>query len=147
MPPRIRTPLASLATDAVLQQPRPWTATLSARAFSSTPCLEKMSRIRQKMFQWFQSRKGREIAETGRGPRYLGPNRDQPFPLNPLFRSLPVLDDTTKELIWDKVMKRGEPLKAVSAEMSVDVRRVAAVVRLKEVQKQWEKDVSFNAPL
>ncbi|KAM4061167.1 eukaryotic mitochondrial regulator protein [Hirsutella rhossiliensis] len=139
MPPRIRAPSVSLATDVVLQQPRPWT-TLSGRAFSATPCLDKMSRARQKMYQWIQSRKGRELAEPGRGPRYLGPHRDQPFPLNPLFRSLPVLDDSTKELIWDKVMKRGESLKAVSAEMNVDVRRVAAVVRLKEVQRQWEKD-------
>jgi hypothetical protein len=55
-----------------------------------------------------------------------------------------VLDEQTRELIWEKVTRRGESLKAVSAEMGVDVRRVAAVVRLKEVERQWVKDVSTN---
>ncbi|GAB0143779.1 hypothetical protein EsHS_00004284 [Epichloe bromicola] len=101
-----------------------------------------MSKARQQMYQWLKSRDGQELAEGGRGPRYLGPFQDQPFPQNPLFRSQPVLDEQTRELIWDKVTKRGESLKAVSAEMGVDVRRVAAVVRLKEVEKQWVKDGS-----
>ncbi|PNP41825.1 hypothetical protein TGAMA5MH_06220 [Trichoderma gamsii] len=99
-----------------------------------------MSRARQQMYQWLKGREGSELAEAKGGPRYLGPLQDQPFPLNPLFRSQPVLDETTRELIWDKVIMRGEALKAVSAEMGVDVRRVAAVVRLKEVEKQWERE-------
>ncbi|KAM0472205.1 hypothetical protein ACHAPX_008886 [Trichoderma viride] len=99
-----------------------------------------MSRARQQMYQWLKGREGSELAEARGGPRYLGPLQDQPFPLNPLFRSQPVLDETTRELIWDKVIMRGEALKAVSAEMGVDVRRVAAVVRLKEVEKQWERE-------
>jgi hypothetical protein len=48
-----------------------------------------------------------------------------------------------RELIWQKIMQRGESIKAVSAEMGVDVRRVAAVVRLKEVERKWEKQVSI----
>jgi hypothetical protein len=97
------------------------------------------------MFQWLKGREGSEFADPGRGggPRYLGPLQDQPFPLNPLFRSQPVLDEQTRELIWDKVIGRGESLKAVSAEMGVDVRRIAAVVRLKEVEKQWQREVSY----
>lgn len=140
MPPRIRAPSVSLATD-VLLHAHCRAAPLS-RAFSTTPCREKMSRARQQMYQWIKSREGRELSEGGRGPRYLGPFQDQPFPQNPLFRSQPVLDEQTRELIWDKVTQRGESLKAVSAEMHVDVRRVAAVVRLKEVEKQWQRDVS-----
>jgi hypothetical protein len=99
------------------------------------------------MYQWLKGREGSELAEARGGPRYLGPLQDQPFPLNPLFRSQPVLDETTRELIWDKVIMRGEALKAVSAEMGVDVRRVAAVVRLKEVEKQWEREVSLIFPI
>ncbi|PFH57978.1 hypothetical protein XA68_14320 [Ophiocordyceps unilateralis] len=49
----------------------------------------------------------------------------------------PVLDNETREIIWDKVINNGEALKAVSAEMNVDVRRVAAVVRLKELERKW----------
>lgn len=94
------------------------------------------------MFAWLKGRGGNELAQPGKGPKYLGPFQDQPFPLNPLFRSQPVLDEHTKELIWEKVTQRGESLKAVSAEMSVDVRRVVAVVRLKEMEKQWQNEVS-----
>lgn len=97
------------------------------------------------MNQWFKSREGRQLMNNER--QYLGPMADQPFPNNPLFRSQPVLDNDTKELIWEKVTQRGEALKSVSAEMGVDVRRVAAVVRLKQVEKQWIKDVSCCAVL
>ncbi|ODA80459.1 hypothetical protein RJ55_03417 [Drechmeria coniospora] len=129
----------SLATSSSGQS---WCRTRPAlgRTFTMTPCHEKMSRARQQMFKWINSREGQEFAEGGRGPRYLGPFSDQPFPQNPLFRSLPVLDEQTRELIWEKVTKRGEALKVVSAELGVDVRRVAAVVRLKEVEKEWVKD-------
>ncbi|KAK5999064.1 hypothetical protein PT974_01452 [Cladobotryum mycophilum] len=141
MPPRACStslPLVPVFEAALLQHSRP--AAGFARTFSSTPCRQKMSRARQQMFQWLKGREGSEFASPGRGPKYLGPIADQPFPLNPLFRSQPVLDEPTRELIWEKVIQRGESLKAVSAEMGVDVKRVAAVVRLKQVEKQWVSD-------
>lgn len=149
MAPRLSaasTPLAPVVDACLVQSCRSKSVPF-ARTFSSTPCRQKMSRARQQMFQWLNGREGSEFADPGRGgPRYLGPLQDQPFPLNPLFRSQPVLDEQTRELIWDKVMGRGESLKAVSAEMGVDVRRVAAVVRLKEVEKQWQREVSSTIP-
>lgn len=102
-----------------------------------------MTKNRQRMFEWLKLRHGATMAEAPNSPNYLGPFKDQPFPLNPLFRSQPVLDETTRNLIWEKVTLRGESLKSVSAEMGVDVRRVAAVVRLKEVEKRWVQDVSI----
>lgn len=80
---------------------------------------------------------------TTGAPNYLGPGEDQPFPLNPEFRSEPVLSESARELIWNKVRRNSESLKAVSAELGVDVRRVAAVVRLKEVEKAWISEVSI----
>jgi hypothetical protein len=97
------------------------------------------------MVQWLNGRDGRSLAEPAGRPNYIGPLEDQPFPNNPLFRSQAVLDDSVRELIWQKIMQRGESIKAVSAEMGVDVRRVAAVVRLKEVQRNWEKSVSYSS--
>lgn len=44
-------------------------------------------------------------------------------------------------------MRKGETIKAVSAELGVDIRRVAAVVRLKEVEKDWEAKVSCVPPI
>lgn len=145
MAPRLSaaaTPLAPVVDACLVQSCKSKSAPF-VRSFSSTPCHQKMSRARQQMYQWLKGREGSEFADPKGGPRYLGPLQDQPFPLNPLFRSQPVLDEHTRELIWDKVMGRGESLKAVSAEMGVDVRRVAAVVRLKEVEKQWQREVSF----
>ncbi|KAG5975598.1 hypothetical protein E4U56_003542 [Claviceps arundinis] len=139
MPPRISGSCTALAADLALPQSAR-SAPPFTRSFSTTQCREKMSLARQRMYKWIKSREGRELAEGGRGPRYLGPFEDQPFPQNPLFRSQPVLDEQTKTLIWEKVMKRGEALKAVSAEMGVDVRRIAAVVRLKQLEKQWVQD-------
>ncbi|KAM0415911.1 hypothetical protein ACHAPT_013122 [Fusarium lateritium] len=140
MPPRVRgasVPLAGLDAAASLSSR---TAAPFVRTFSTTLCREKMSKGRMRMFEWLSSSSGRNLAEPSGSPNYLGPYQDQPFPLNPLFRSQPVLDDTTRELIYEKVTRRGESLKAVSAEMHIDVRRVAAVVRLKEVEKQWVAD-------
>ncbi|KAL7789087.1 eukaryotic mitochondrial regulator domain-containing protein [Trichoderma ceciliae] len=142
MPPRLSAAASPLAPVVDACVPQSCKSAPFVRSFSSTPCRQKMSRARQQMFQWLNGREGSEFADPGRGggPRYLGPLQDQPFPLNPLFRSQPVLDERTRELIWDRVMGRGESLKAVSAEMGVDVRRVAAVVRLKEVEKQWNRE-------
>lgn len=144
MPPRVcgaSTPLAGL--DAAVSISSRSTSSPFLRTFSTTPCREKMSKGRARMFEWLNSGNGRNLAEPGNGPNYLGPHQDQPFPLNPLFRSQPVLADSTRDLIYDKVTRKGESLKAVSAEMHVDVRRVAAVVRLKEVENQWKAEVSI----
>ena len=66
-----------------------------------------------------------------------------PFPANKQFRSQAVLSEELKEGIWHLVTQKGVSVRRVSATYHVDMRRVAAVVRLKEVEKQWEREVSF----
>ncbi|KAM3427455.1 hypothetical protein NHJ13734_008976 [Beauveria thailandica] len=142
MPPRVgstRAPLA--AADALLlSASRPRTTTTptpsQARAFSTTPCCEKSSAARRRMFAWINSQRGQALANNT-GPGSLSYRRDVPFPNNPLFRSEKVVGDSTRRLIYQRAMKDGQALKAIAAEMGLDVRRVAAIVRLKEVQKQW----------
>ncbi|PHH64208.1 hypothetical protein CDD81_4822 [Ophiocordyceps australis] len=90
------------------------------------------------MFNFLKG-KGRQFQYPKGEPSYVGPMKDQPFPDNPLFRSQSVLSDEMRDTIWTRVVEQGEALKVVSADMNVDVRRVAAVVRLKEVEKQWRK--------
>lgn len=68
----------------------------------------------------------------------------RPFPENPFFRSQPVLGEEVRELVWEKVARRGESIKAVAAELSIDMRRVAAVVRLKQIEKSWITEVRFT---
>ena len=67
----------------------------------------------------------------------------KPFPLNRYFKSEPVLSEELREVIWAKVMKDAMSVQEVSAQLGVEMRRVAAVVRLKEVEKAWVQSVSF----
>lgn len=94
------------------------------------------------MFNWINSARGQTLA-TSRSPLYLTQGvQDQPFPNNPLYRSEKVVSEGTKRLIYERATEGGQALKAIAAEMGLDVRRVAAIVRLKEAQKQWTEDVS-----
>jgi hypothetical protein len=68
-----------------------------------------------------------------------------PFPLNRAFISQPVLSDELREEIWLRVMKDEKTVREVSAEFGVEMRRVGAVVRLKEVEKEWERLVSLSS--
>lgn len=115
------------------------------RAFSTTPCHNELSRLRTGMFE-FLNKLEKNNERKDPGPSYLG-GPDQPFPHNPFFRSQPVLDENAKEMIWRRVQRDKEPLKVVSADLGVDVRRVAAVVRLKEIEKSWVTQVSRLHPL
>jgi len=65
-----------------------------------------------------------------------------PFPLNRSFISQPVLSDEFREEIWKRVMQDGKSVREVSAELAVEMSRVGAVVRLKEIEKDWEQNVS-----
>ena len=67
-----------------------------------------------------------------------------PFPLNPQFRSETVLSEELKEVLWHLVAQKGVSVRKVSATYHIDMRRVGAVVRLKEVERQWERDVSLR---
>lgn len=145
MPPRIPT-VRPLATAAAASSSSSSTTTLT-RPFSTSPALSKMTQRRRAMFRWLKTMKARTLADSANifVPTYLA-GRDQPFPLNPLFRSQPVLSEGARNLIFEKVTQKGEALKAVAAELGVDVRRVAAVVRLKAVEAQWTADVSVFRP-
>jgi hypothetical protein len=67
-----------------------------------------------------------------------------PFPGNRLFKSQPVLSEELKEEVWKTVTQKGLSVRRVSVIFNIDMRRVAAVVRLKEIEKQWEREVSHS---
>lgn len=124
-----------------------------SRAFSTTAAHQK-SRVRERFREWIavygamlRHPKGggstnylSSLQKTAFGGAEVAP--DQPFPSNPTFRSQPVLSESAREAVWAAVMRQGLPIKAVSARFNVDVRRVAAVVRMKEIEKKWEAEVS-----
>ncbi|KAL3418895.1 hypothetical protein PVAG01_09116 [Phlyctema vagabunda] len=81
-------------------------------------------------------------ASTGHGISDLPPERRQdlkPFPANTTFISPPVLNEDFREAIWKKVMEEGLSVREVSALFKVEMNRVGAVVRLKEIEKEWKR--------
>jgi len=67
----------------------------------------------------------------------------RPFPLNPSFISQPVLSEDFREVIWERIMKDGQSVREVSADLKVEMSRVGAVVRLKVIEKEWQRIVSY----
>lgn len=85
---------------------------------------------------------GEDSASTNSNESSLPPAKDsdlRPYPLNKNFVSQRVLSEEMKDAIHSRVAIQGNSISAVSADFGVDMRRVAAVVRLKEVEKSWQK--------
>ncbi|KAF2438411.1 hypothetical protein P171DRAFT_436902 [Karstenula rhodostoma CBS 690.94] len=61
----------------------------------------------------------------------------RPFPLNKFFRSQPVLSEELREAIYQFVVKEGKTVPLASITFGVSNERVGAVVRLKQMEKQW----------
>ena len=64
-----------------------------------------------------------------------------PFPMNRQFRSQPVLSEELREEIYKRVMMEGQDVRTVSATLNIEIRRVAAVIRLKALEGEWVKQV------
>jgi len=61
----------------------------------------------------------------------------RPFPLNPNFTSERVLSEELREIIYVRVKEQERPIREVSAEFKVSMERVAAVVRMKQMERDW----------
>ena len=68
----------------------------------------------------------------------------RPFPLNRNFVSQSILSEDLRNEIWERVQLGKKSVRQVSMEMGVDMRRVAAVVRLVEVERRMKAEVSSN---
>ena len=71
----------------------------------------------------------------------------RPFPLNQYFRSQPVLSEDLREAIYQRVKRDGATVSLASVEFGVSNDRVGAVVRLKQMEKEWVAQVRFNISL
>lgn len=123
----------------------------ATRSFSTTTSrgvARNVSIAKQRYLEWMKKR-GRALKQHKRHEtNYLGNevNTNQPFPSNPTFTSYPVLSEDAREMIYRRVFDNEEPIMVVSAELGVDHRRVAAVVRMKAVEKEWERQVCDALP-
>ncbi|KAJ4386131.1 hypothetical protein N0V93_009023 [Gnomoniopsis smithogilvyi] len=151
MPPRLPLPSAELASmtssgSSLPARISPLELALrtcqSCRSFSTTPSRNgTLPAVRYRFYQW-QKKRGKSLAQHRPGKlNYIssGDNGTIPFPSNKFFQSQPVLSEASRELIHRRVSMDDEPIKVVSADLGVDHRRVAAVVRMKEIEKDWER--------
>jgi hypothetical protein len=86
-------------------------------------------------------------AARKRRPRKIGlpaarPDDMRPFPLNKTFTSQNVLSEEFREAIYLKVVEDKMPVRSVSAELGVTMERVGAVVRMKQMERDWLRQVS-----
>ncbi len=87
--------------------------------------------------------KGRRVGGP-RDPDALPPETKddlKPFPLNRHFFSQPVLSEELRDVIYDRVARQEQSVRDVSVALGVAMERVAAVVRLKEVERRWVNEV------
>lgn len=68
-----------------------------------------------------------------------------PFPLNPQFVSEPILSEELSNEIYKRVVEQKKSVRSVSVELRVDMRRVGAVVRLKELEKRMKNEVRYSS--
>ena len=65
----------------------------------------------------------------------------RPYPFNYSFYSQSVLSEDLRNEIYRRVKELGEPVRLVSAQLGVEMRRVGAVVRLVEIERRWRVEV------
>lgn len=68
----------------------------------------------------------------------------RPFPLNPYFRSEAVLSEELRREIYRRVVEQGKTIREVSIDLSVEMSRVGAVVRLMTIEQDWIRKVSTD---
>ncbi|KAI9929940.1 hypothetical protein MW887_011750 [Aspergillus wentii] len=107
------------------------------------------------MFEWLNTEGTALKHHTPGTPNYVGSLKDRrfagedssvpdtvlrkPFPLNPHFTSENILSEELRNEIYRRVTAEKQSVRAVSVDLGVDMRRVAAVVRLVELESRWKQ--------
>lgn len=90
------------------------------------------------------------VKQQQRGGQTNGPEEGEfafpktPFPLNKRFQSEAVLSEELREMIYLRVKRDGLTVRSVSTLMGVSMERVGAVVRMKQMERDWVKQVSLS---
>lgn len=87
-----------------------------------------------------QEKEAKAAEDRNKLPKERGADL-RPYPLNHDFRSQSVLSEELRVEIYKKIVDEKVDLATVSALYGVDMRRVAAVVRLKTIENNWVAEV------
>ncbi|KAJ6002029.1 hypothetical protein N7499_002106 [Penicillium canescens] len=148
MPPRVQTGRVSNTLLPYLTSTS--SSTTSSLPSSSSQCLRQFSattasqtKLRRQMFEWLSTAgaglKHHVPGETNYLTRLKQGGHDdsnRPFPNNPNFISESILSEGLREEIYKRVVTQKQSLRAVSVELGIDMKRIAAVVRLVELEKR-----------
>lgn len=106
------------------------------------------------MFQWL-STEGASLKHHIPGETNYLSNRDRdgdsneaprPFPGNRNFISESVLSEELRNEVYVRVVEKKKSLRAVSVELGIDMKRIAAVVRLVEMERRQRAQVRISYP-
>ncbi|KAI9255693.1 eukaryotic mitochondrial regulator protein-domain-containing protein [Phascolomyces articulosus] len=100
----------------------------------------KLSRRRRRFHEWAREGGGARFVRPSQGTtNYLG---STPFPSNPLFQPRPPLTDATRQEIYETYTENPEDwsIRKLATKFGISMRRVEAVLKLKETEKQMEMD-------
>ncbi|GLI80788.1 hypothetical protein PoHVEF18_009145 [Penicillium ochrochloron] len=116
---------------------------LFSRQFSATAAPQ--TKLRRQMFQWLSTEgaalkhhiPGETNYLSGRADRDGDSNEaPRPFPGNRTFISEAVLSEDLRNEVYVRVVEKKKSLRAVSVELGIDMKRIAAVVRLVEMERR-----------
>lgn len=68
-----------------------------------------------------------------------GTETTRPFPNNPAFISESVLSEELRNEVYNRVVTQQKSVRVVSVELGIDMKRIAAVVRLVELEQRQRK--------
>ncbi|CAG8466290.1 7881_t:CDS:2 [Funneliformis mosseae] len=97
----------------------------------------KPGKIRRPKFKLWLHNEGNRFINVSKGPNYL--NTTTPFPMNPLFKPQPPLNDRTKEEIWLKFTEAEQTPRKIGGEYGISLKRVEAILKLKKMEKEMIK--------
>lgn len=158
MPPRIQSrrvsnallPLITSSSSSVSSIPSLCSSSqIILRQFSVTSAPQ--TKLRRAMFEWLNSEgvalKHHIPGETNylrdsRAPR--DSSKSRPFPNNPFFYSDSVLSEELRNEVYSQVVEKKKTVRSVSVQFRIDMRRVAAVVRLVEMERRQQAEVSIS---
>ncbi|KAL6234956.1 hypothetical protein BDW75DRAFT_230740 [Aspergillus navahoensis] len=120
----------------------------SSRPFSSAQITQ--TQLRTEMFAWLNGEgsayknhtPGQTNYITDVKVRKMDPDArptNRPFPLNQAFVSESILSEELRNEIYEQVVVKKKSVRAVSYDMGVDMRRVAAVCRLVAMEKRMRQ--------
>ncbi|KAJ5417077.1 uncharacterized protein N7487_000627 [Penicillium crustosum] len=116
-----------------------------SRQFSATAAPRGQTKLRRQMFEWLDGEGAVFKHHIPGQTNYVtslkqrdneGSDKARPFPNNQNFFSEPILSEELRNEVYNRVVEQKKSARVVSVELGIDMKRIAAVVRLVELEKR-----------